>query len=96
MVVMMKEQMKEETIRIAIEIREDMRENMRKEKVELEERVEKLEDGNATIVTQLEVQETKIKELKSTRDLPYLMTYAYRNPWPTPSATITYDRLTAD
>ena len=41
---------------------------------------------------------TKLLEVdqKSPRDLPFILTCAYQDRWSTPSATITYDRLTVD
>ena len=91
------------------EMREEMEEMREKLEKKMEETVEvtreEMEETDNTMKKQLNMLETlnaelttKLNELdqKSLRDLPYMLACAYRDKWTTPSATITYDRLSAD
>ena len=72
--------------------------NMANKMVEMEEKVKQLEMAMGEKDKEMEDMKTKMKglELKSPRDLPFLLTCSYRQHWVTPSTTITFDRLTAE
>ena len=64
---------------------------IREEKSELKEKVKEL-------TKKVEIHEKKVAkvEVKSTKDLPFLISCAYQNLWTTPNSTIPYDRLFVD
>ena len=83
------------------EMREERREEvmeMRKEMIGIKQEKLELEKKVRELTTQLEVHERKVAEveLKSTRNLPYVMVCAFKDYWTAPNSTITYDRLSAD
>ena len=95
----MREEMREEMQAKVDVMREEMREEMR------EVMREEMGEKDNKVKTQLDVLEarnteltTKLREVdqKSPRDLPFILTCAYKHDWSTPGATITYDRLTVD
>ena len=78
---------------------EVMREEMMKEmREEMEEKVNKVKKQLDVLEARNTELTTKLRKMdqKSTRDLPFILTCATRDTWTTPSATITYDRLTVD
>ena len=97
----MREEMREEMEKREEVMRQEMQEKvdvireMREEMDEKDNKVKKQLDGLEARNTELT---SKLREVdqKSLRDLPFVLTCAYKHDWSTPSATITYDRLTVD
>ena len=69
------------------EMREEMREEMEEKNKELDAMREEMSELTAKL---------REENQKSVRDLPYLLTCAYKENWYTAGATITYDRLSVD
>ena len=86
----MREVMKEEMQEKVDVMREEMQEKD-KEMKEVKKQLDTLESKNVELTTKL-----KEVDQKSLRDLPFILTCAFQDHWTTPSATITYDRLTVD
>ena len=86
-----KEEMRAEKDREMEEMREEMREEMDEKDNKVKKQLDVLEARNTELTTKL-----REVDQKSPRDVPYVLTCAYQNVWTTPSATITYDRLTVD
>ena len=88
-----KADMKEKDLEI-----EDLRAKIEKGEMMREEKDNKVKKQLDVLETRNAELTTKIKEVdqKSLRDLPYILTCAYKDGWSTPGATITYDYLTAD
>ena len=64
----------------------------------MEESMEKIKMAMGEKDMEMEDMKSKMKnlEFKSPKDLPFVLNCSYQNHWVTPSATITYDRLTAE
>ena len=93
------EVMREEMDKKVKMIREEMDVKVEMMREEMEEKDNTMKKELDTFETRKAEMSTKLKEVgqKSLRDLPYAMSCAYRHgPWTTPSATITYERLSAD
>ena len=97
----MREERREEVEAMRKEITDERGEEvmvMRKEMTVIKQEKLELEEKVIDLTKRLEIHAKKIVEveLKSTRDLPYVMICGYRNDWTAPSSTITYERLSAD
>ena len=93
------EVMREEMDKKVKMIREEMDVKVEMMREEMEEKDNTMKKELDTFETRKAEMSTKLKEVgqKSLRDLPYAMSCAYRHgPWTTPSAIITYERLSAD
>ena len=69
-------------------MRKEMKEEM---DMKVKKQLDRLEARNTELTTKL-----REVDQKSPRDLPFILTCAYQDQWSTPSATITYSRLTVD
>merc|ERR1712215_454091 len=67
---------------------------------EMVNKIEKITDENIALRKRMDEGEietnNELTRLENSKDLPYVMTCAYKYRWETPSATITYDSLLSD
>ena len=92
------EEMRQEMLEKMKVVMEDMEEKVEMMREEMEVKDNQLKKQLGVLETKNAELTTKLKEVdqKSLRDLPYVMSCAYRRSWTTPSATITYERRSAD